>query len=212
MSRLDAIDGIDMAAGRKRSFDKDEALVKAMRVFWANGFTGTSMSDLTAELEINKPSLYAAFGNKEELYAQSLTHYLQHYRDSAMEALKYPAEAPLQQRLRQFLYAIVDVITNPDNPNGCLFVKSCSEMSEVLPASVNELLQAMGLDYERTLSAIFEGEQSSGQLAKGADIELIVGYLMTLLSGLSVQAKGGKSAASLRDVADVAVDTLPGLA
>lgn len=200
-----------MAAGRKRAFDKDEALVKAMRLFWANGFVGTSLSDLTRELEINKPSLYAAFGNKESLYAQSLAHYLQHYRDSALLSLKQPAEMPLPQRLQQFLYAVVEVISCPQDPNGCLFVKSCSEMSEVLPASVNELLQAKGLEYEQALIEIFAQEQQSGQLADDVDVELLCNCLMTLLAGLAAQAKSGKSPAALRSVADVAVKTLPGL-
>jgi AcrR family transcriptional regulator len=64
-----------MTAGRRRSFDEAQALETAMRVFWRRGYQGTSLSDLTAALGINKPSLYAAFGNKEQLFARALAHY-----------------------------------------------------------------------------------------------------------------------------------------
>ncbi len=65
-----------MPAGRQREFDEEIALEAAMSAFWANGFSGTSMADLTRAMGINKPSLYAAFGNKEALFVRALTHYL----------------------------------------------------------------------------------------------------------------------------------------
>ena len=77
-----------MAAGRQREFDKQVALDAAMNVFWLNGYTGTSLSDLTDAMGINKPSLYAAFGNKEALFVRALNHYIDKHGSPHLEALR----------------------------------------------------------------------------------------------------------------------------
>ena len=68
-----------MVAGRPRKFDKEHALEAAMLVFWRNGYSGTSLADLTNAMAINKPSMYAAFGNKEQLFKASLEQYINQY-------------------------------------------------------------------------------------------------------------------------------------
>ncbi len=80
-----------MSAGRKRTFDEEQALEAAMRVFWQKGYVGTSLSDLTAALGINKPSLYAAFGNKEQLFASALARYGSRYGLPHAEHLLEPS-------------------------------------------------------------------------------------------------------------------------
>ena len=116
-----------MSAGRKRAFDKAEALDKAMRFFWDNGYSGTSVNDLSAALGINKPSLYAAFGNKERLFATALEHYMTQYGAPLMERLAQPEEAPLAERMRSYLLGIVNLVSDTESPKGCLFVKSNCE-------------------------------------------------------------------------------------
>lgn len=93
------ISGKITKAGRKRSFDKQQALDKAMRLFWANGFSGTSISALAAILGINKPSLYAAFGNKEQLFKASLDHYAECYGEPSVLKLHEPDTDSLEERL-----------------------------------------------------------------------------------------------------------------
>ncbi len=115
-----------MSAGRKRTFDKDRALETALKVFWRKGFVGTSVSDLTRSLGINKPSLYAAFGNKEQLFVSALTRYGRHYGLPHASHLLEPADAPLRQRLRAYLLSIARMVTDPDLPGGCLIaISSC---------------------------------------------------------------------------------------
>src|SRR5919204_2338880 len=79
-----------MPGGRPRSFDADTALDRALDVFWRHGYEGTSLADLTAAIGINKPSLYAAFGNKEELFGKVLTRYLDGPGGYAAPALDAP--------------------------------------------------------------------------------------------------------------------------
>lgn len=201
-----------MKAGRKRTFDKTVALDNATRVFWENGYSGTSLADLTTVLGINKPSLYAAFGNKEQLFAQALDHYLKHYRAPTLESLTKPAKVPLRERLQRFLYAVIDVVANPDTPQGCMFIKSCCESGgAAIPPTLNDSLQEIGLGYETVLTELLEAERQNGQLAPDADVALIAGYLMSVMAGLSVQARNGKPKQAMQDIVDMVVESVPGV-
>ena len=91
-----------MAAGRHRGFDKEHALEKAMLVFWKNGYPGTSLTDLTTIMEINKSSLYAAFGNKEMLFNQALALYLTRHGLIHSEKLQVKGQS-LHERVKNYL-------------------------------------------------------------------------------------------------------------
>lgn len=200
---------LSMTAGRKRSFDKQEALDKAMRLFWSSGYSGTSLSDLTTALGINKPSLYAAFGNKEELFKASLEHYLKSYGAPHWEKLLEPAEAPLKERLRAFLYAIVDLVSDPALPHGCLFVKSaCESGCQAIPENITNTLNSIGQENEDALVAFLGKEQAVGSLPKKADVHQLAAYLLAVMYGIGILAKNGNSQESLRTVADVCVQTV----
>ncbi|HBR96584.1 MAG TPA: TetR/AcrR family transcriptional regulator [Gammaproteobacteria bacterium] len=192
-----------MTAGRKRTFDKDEALVKAMHVFWENGYSGTSLSDLTAALGINKPSMYAAFGNKEELFAAALEYYLIHYRGPLITKLTDPPDAPLAQRLQAFLLGVVDVVNCPDSPKGCFYTKTCYESdSAAVPEEITTSLHMIERETVQNLVALLKTEQANGQLSADADLKTLARYLMTIMTGLSVQAKNGASKAELKSVVE----------
>ena len=198
-----------MSAGRKRSFDKQEVLDKAMRLFWASGYSGTSLSDLTTALGINKPSLYAAFGNKEQLFKASIEHYIKCYGAPHWEKLLEPAETPLESRLKAFLYAIVDLVSDTTLPQGCLFVKStCESGSQAIPEDITSALNSIGRENEKALTAFLDKEQAIGNLPKDTDANQLATYLMAVLYGIGVLAKNGNSAESLRTVADVSVQTI----
>src|SRR5947209_16697338 len=104
-------------AGRPRSFDLDKALDAALQVFWRKGYEGASLSDLTQAMGINRPSLYAAFGDKEMLFRKALDRYASGPAAYVSEALKEPtARAAIERLLRE----AADSLTNPHNPPGCL--------------------------------------------------------------------------------------------
>ena len=118
-------------AGRKRAFDREIALDKAMRVFWNNGFAGTSVSNLTSELGINTPSLYAAFGNKEQLFKEVMSHYSTHYVSRHYKNLIGESELSFKERLEVCFSGLIALFTDGETPLGCLLVKSVNESESV---------------------------------------------------------------------------------
>jgi AcrR family transcriptional regulator len=201
-----------MNAGRKRAFDKEEALDKAMHVFWENGYAGTSLSQLTSALGINKPSLYAAFGNKEQLFATSMEHYIDQYAAPHLHQLTDPSEAPLKERLRAYLFGIIDVISDCKSPNGCMFVKSsCESGSVAVPDEITTGLQDMGMANEKALINLLEAERLKGRLPEDTRVQDITSYLLSVSYGLTVLAQRGKTKEELKSVVEIAVSTLPGI-
>jgi AcrR family transcriptional regulator len=195
--------------GRKRSFDKTVALEKAMRVFWDNGFAGTSISDLTDALGINKPSLYAAFGNKEQLFNAALDHYTQHYAAPVIQCLREPAELPLSQRLENYLCAGITNNTAIEQPKGCFAVKSyCESGSQSISDETNSFLKAIGSNTEKKLEEVFLNEQHKGQLTKSLSAKEAAAYLLAITYGLSVMARRGKPSETLHAIAKTAIKTL----
>src|SRR5476649_1907278 len=106
--------------GRPRAFDIDAALDRALQVFWKKGYEGASLSDLTDAMGINRPSLYAAFGNKEELFRKAVTRYTDGPASFVRIALEEPTARAAVERL---LYGALEVMADPRNPRGCLMVQ-----------------------------------------------------------------------------------------
>src|SRR6516165_10727746 len=106
-----------MAGGRPRAFDVDEALDRALEVFWRQGYEGTAVSDLTAAMGINRPSLYATFGNKQALFRTVLDRYADGPAAFAAHALELPRAKDVAQAL---VYGAIELTTGPDTPRGCL--------------------------------------------------------------------------------------------
>src|SRR5262245_51050944 len=106
--------------GRPRAFDVDAALDRALTVFWRKGYEGTSLPDLTRAMGINRPSLYATFGNKEALFRKVLDRYAEGPSAYVREALQEPTARAVAQRL---LRGAVGLLTDPRNPRGCLMVQ-----------------------------------------------------------------------------------------
>src|SRR5436190_2124683 len=119
-----------MPRGRPREFDIDEALDRALAVFWRNGYEGTSLPDLTEAMGINRPSLYAAFGNKEELFRRVLDRYAEGPAACARAALNEPTARAVAERL---LRETVDLLTDAHGPRKCLLVQgalACGEAAD----------------------------------------------------------------------------------
>lgn len=198
-----------MNAGRKRSFDTDQALDAAMRVFWENGYAGTSMTQLTEALGINKPSLYAAFGNKERLFASALQRYQEKFSSPNFEYLADLSDQPFTDRLEAFLFGIIDTIAAPGSPGGCLLVKgSCESGGSAVPPSAAASLEHLCTANEQALVALLEHEQEHGNLPRDVSPGELAAYLQSVMYGLSVLAKQGKGPAELRKVALVAIRQL----
>src|ERR1700746_3881181 len=104
--------------GRRHSeFDQEQALDQALELFWRQGYEGTSIADLRSAIGITAPSLYAAFGSKEELYGRVLEHYLAGLGRTLADALR--EEASTYAAIKRFLFESAQIFAGPKNPRGC---------------------------------------------------------------------------------------------
>ncbi len=191
--------------GRPAQFDQDQALDQALHLFWTHGYEGTSMAELTEALGINKPSLYAAFGNKETLFRKALAKYLSGpaaYVASAMHA------ATAKEVVTTLLNNAVEVMTDPATPCGCMVVQgalTCGEGAGL----IQKELAGYRLGFEEALTQRFEQAQQDGDLSREAQPRALAKYLATLHQGLSVQATSGASREELQAVVNMALKHWP---
>ena len=195
-----------MAKGRPREFDADEALDKALMVFWQRGFEGTSLSDLTEAMGINRPSLYSAYGNKETLFRLALDRYAETGPGSVQrQALQEPTARRVVEML---LRTTATSLTDPCHPAGCLAVQGALSCGEAAQSIKNELCARRSAG-ETQLRERFETAKSEGDLPKDADPATLARYVSTVLQGMSVQAAGGASRDDLLAVADMVLKSWP---
>jgi len=194
-----------MPAGRPRAFDVDDALDRALKVFWRKGYEGASLPELTRAMGINRPSLYAAFGNKESLFRKAVARYIEGPAGYSREALQAPTARAVVERLLQ---GTVNLITDPRNPRGCLLVQgalACGESAD----SVRRALISRRAASIAALRERFERAQAEGDLPADADAENLARYVATILHGMAVQAASGASRQELLGVVKTALRAWP---
>jgi AcrR family transcriptional regulator len=194
-----------MPRGRPREFDVDLALDRALQVFWRKGYEGASLPDLTAALGINRPSLYAAFGNKEALFRKALDRYVEGPAGYVSEALNAPTARAVVEKL---FHGAIQLLTDPQNPQGCLVVQgalACGDASE----SIRQELIARRAASQVLLRRRFEQALAEGDLPAGSQPADLARYVGTVLYGMAVQAAGGASRKELRKVAQLALQAWP---
>ena len=194
-----------MRTGRPRCFCKEEALDKAMTVFWRQGYEGASISDLTKAMGINSPSLYACFGSKEGLFRSVLERYDQRREMFMTEVLAAPTAAAVAEAYLMGVVAFTSD-TSGRNPPGCLMVQgglSCGEKD------IPEMLARHRAEKEAMLRTRFEQAKKSGDLSKSSDPAALARYLMVMANGICVQAAAGATLKDLREVAAMALTNWP---
>ncbi len=195
-----------MPSGRVRQFDFDEALNRAMEVFWKQGYEGTSIDDLTEAMGINRPSLYAAFGNKEQLFHKALEKYQTGPVAFTIVALKQPTA---RKAVEALLCGAVRMLTDKNKPHGCLVVQgalACSEGADTVRRALAECREGA----VTALRERFERGVKEGDLPAGTDCMGLARYVATVMNGLSVQASGGARAEELQRTAEWALRAWPG--
>ncbi len=186
--------------GRPREFCTDMALTEALRVFWSKGYEGASLNDLTEAMGITRPSLYAAFGNKESLFRKALELY---ERDKLAYVGKSLEKPTARGVVESMLRGAVANMTGQGEPHGCLGVitsMACGSEAECIREEVLERGKiAKEAIVERMRRAADEGD-----LPGGADPVALTNYVYAVLQGLSVQAGAGAT----RDELDATIDTM----
>lgn len=192
--------------GRPRSFDKDRALDAALRVFWEKGYEGASLSDLTEAMGINRPSLYAAFGDKEALFRQVLERYETGPVAYISEALREPTARGAVEKL---LKGTVAALSSPKSPHGCLLVQGALACGDESTAMRKELATRRSAG-ELALRRRLKKAKDEGELPYNTDPADLARFYMAVMHGMSVQAAGGATRAALEGVAETALRAWPG--
>ena len=193
------------AFGRPREFDIDEALERAMQVFWARGYDGTSLTDLTSAMGITKSSMYAAFGNKEQLFRKAVQRYAEGPASYVTRALREPTARAVAET---FLRGAVRTTTSPGRPAGCLSVQGALALSEQ-SRPAHDVLVTWRVDAGDQLEARFRRAVEEGDLPRHADPGRLARYVMTTGFGIAVQAANGLGPDTLDEIVDTALLAWP---
>ena len=194
-----------MAGGRPRAFDVDEALDRALEVFWRQGYEGTALSDLTAAMGINRPSLYATFGNKEALFRKVLDRYADGPASFAARALELPRARDVVEAL---VYGAIELTTGPDTPLGCINVRTAQACGPDADPARHEAMTRRAADHA-ALRRRLRQAQDEGELPPGADPDALAQFITTFMAGIAVQASGGTSRQELRRAAAITLRVWP---
>lgn len=194
--------------GRPREFDTDAALEKAMRLFWAKGYEGTSVADLTQTLGISRPSLYAAFGDKQALFRAALERYMAGPAAYVAAAL---AQSTARQVAEHLLRGAANLQASPRNPGGCLTVNgamACGDEAE----AVRQALRAHRAAGVSLLRRRFEQAKAQHDLPIDSDPAALARFIAAVVYGMAVLASSGAKRAELEQVIRTAMTAWPGTA
>jgi AcrR family transcriptional regulator len=191
--------------GRPREFCVDSALAAALRVFWTKGYEGASLTDLTEAMGITRPSLYAAFGNKESLFRKALDLYEHDKLAYVAAALEAPTARGVAERM---LGGALDLQLGSD-PKGCLGVissVSCGSEAQSIKAEVT----ARQASSHAALLRRFEQAKADGDFPDHIDPAGLVRYLTAVGQGLCIQAGNGVDPDELRRIVETTMELWPG--
>ncbi|WNO52898.1 TetR/AcrR family transcriptional regulator [Stakelama saccharophila] len=192
--------------GRPREFDVDDALAAALRIFWSKGYEGASLADLTEAMGITKPSLYAAFGNKEQLFCKALDLYEREKLAYTRNALEAPTVREVAER---FMRGAIAAQCSECEPRGCLGVISSVACGAEAETIREEVIRRRASSRQAIVDR-FERGKKDGDLPAETDVDALTSYLLAVLQGMAVQAGAGAKREDLDRVVDMTLAMWPG--
>lgn len=192
--------------GRPRTFNREEALIRALTIFWRRGYEPTSIDELCSAMNIRPPSLYAAFGNKAKLFLEAVDYYEKTYWDDAWARML--REDDVYIAIDNFFKESAAILTSQAVPCGCLVVLAAVNVS---PESqdVFDAVKVLREEGRSHFLTRLKRGVDDGQLTDNADVEGIAMTLNTLLEGMSIPALDGIPAEALVRIAANAAKLLP---
>ncbi|MDA3643196.1 TetR/AcrR family transcriptional regulator [Saccharopolyspora indica] len=193
--------------GRPRSFDRAAALRAAMELFWERGYEATSLTDLTTAMGISSPSLYAAFGSKENLFRETIALY---GSDDEEKRSRLQECSTAREWIEAKLRDNADDYVDPGTPRGCMVVLAATNCS---PGNqrVQDFLAECRKGDQQEVRARLDRAVAEGDIPEGADLAAIASFYVTVLQGLSIQARDGCSRETAHAIIDCAMSAWPAL-
>ena len=180
-----------MTSGRKKSFDENTALNAAMTVFWRKGYVGASLTELTKRMGINKPSMYSAFGNKEDLFVKATQCYID-TKMKSHEKLLFEDGVALKQRLKNHMMSIVSMQCDSEQTKGCYLALCQSELvSGDIPVQAEQLLKEADLMPSQLYTELFKNDAESIALGLDKNAQANGLSIYTILKGTASMARSG---------------------
>ncbi|WP_437853898.1 TetR/AcrR family transcriptional regulator [Sorangium sp. So ce363] len=198
---------VQRGRGRPRAFDQEVALERAMLLFWDRGYEATSLDELSAAMGISPSSLYATFGGKEQLFRTAVDRYLA--RGGERMGCIFAEVPTARGAVRRLLETAADEFTRPDRPSGCMIALAGTQCS---PGArpVQDLMRGCREAWHASLQARIQRSTEDGELASDTDAAALATFYVTVLLGMSVQARDGASRESLRAAVEAAMRAWPG--
>ena len=193
--------------GRPRQFDADTVLDSAMRVFWTNGFAGTSLDQLGEAMRMNRPSIANAFGDKQGVYRLALARFVERMKSGAGAALA--DEPDLKKALMAFYDAALEVYCGPRGAPGCFVFCTAPVEAPAHPDLQRDLRQIIG-ELDGVLAARFARAQRERDVPKSADVDAVGRLAQAVLHSLAIRARAGEPRTRLHAMAESAVRMLTG--
>ncbi len=191
--------------GRPRAFDRDQALLHALAVFWKRGYEPASVAELCTAMGIKPPSLYAAFGNKATLFLEAVAHYETLFWDATWERMN--DEPDVVRAIGEFFHSSASILTEPEAPCGCMVVLAAVNVSQDA-GEVTAALKALRQEGRDYLQQRLDRAVEDGQLKPHTNTRLLASALNTLLEGMSLQAQDAASREDLQAIGATAISML----
>jgi TetR/AcrR family transcriptional regulator, copper-responsive repressor len=192
--------------GRPKAYDRDAALKAMRQVFWAKGFSATSLDDMSAATGMNRPSLYAAFGDKTEAFRAVLKDYIDDARPLYMEAFR--ATAPLRESLMKVYETSIAIYHNPQAQGMGCFMIGAALTDVKRDAQVGEMILGALKDMEVGFIRRFEKARDAGELPADADIKALARIASSGHNTISVRMRAGESIDDIRQYLTQMVDVI----
>jgi AcrR family transcriptional regulator len=195
-----------MTRGRPREFDRDKALQAAMLVFWRKGFLATSMTDLCEAMDIRSPSLYAAFGSKENLYVEAVQHYANTFETLLWKCLNGGSTAR-ESIEATLLQAARGLRKSAKCPGGCMVTLAI--LDEDMPAPIPSVLRKARREHLERLRARLQTGLSAGELPASTDVNSLSRFYLGIVQAIAIQSRDGAPLVELERMVETAMTAWP---
>ena len=188
----------------KRNFDSDEVIERVMNTFWTHGYRGTSLEDLSRATGLRKGSLHNAFGNKENLFLLAIKRYAEQFDFHPEDAL---ADPDPYRAIERYLNAVIERMSDPANPQGCLSTYACIEWQDLPPKAAAKVAEELAKQ-EKLLTEIIQRGQQEGKIQAHKNARSLSRFLVSTTRGMAVMHKVTGNINAVKEIANCALSIL----